>query len=249
MRFAVIMTTYYRKNKSSKNNILNCFKFLENQKFKNFKLFIMGDHYENENEFSELTKRYNGDLFSKNCIKHYREGYFNIQRNKWAVGGVNALFEGICEAINEKFEYYVHLDDDDIWTPEHILNINNAILQFNKIDFIICCSKYKKTILPRKSQLANQNIINNYQIRECDSVHSSWCTNLNFLKKYLIKDFIELLKKIENIKNKKEKEINIYPFDASVLKKIKKLQKNNLASCFLIKKVSVIKKSDVNIPK
>ena len=37
------------------------------------------------------------------------------KQNYWAIGGSHALLYGVTRAIKEKYNYYAHVDDDDMW--------------------------------------------------------------------------------------------------------------------------------------
>jgi GT2 family glycosyltransferase len=115
MKLAVIICTYDRKNMSSKDILINMFKMLEEQTYKDFKVFIIGDSYTNDKEFKTLCENYDGEIYYENSPVHFREGYFNLKENKWSCCGCNSRLIGIKKAIQEKYDYYFHLDDDDIW--------------------------------------------------------------------------------------------------------------------------------------
>ena len=53
-KICVIMATYFRKNGTTKNLLSKALINLEAQTYKNFKLFLIGDHYDNNDEFEAL---------------------------------------------------------------------------------------------------------------------------------------------------------------------------------------------------
>ena len=65
-RVCVIIATYYRKDGSTKKLLSRALKNLEAQTYKNFKLFVIGDHYDDNDEFEEICKTYKNDIFYKN---------------------------------------------------------------------------------------------------------------------------------------------------------------------------------------
>lgn len=248
MKLAVIICSYDRKNTSSKNILIKMFKMLENQTYQDFKVFIIGDCYTNNDEFENICKSYNNKIYYENSPIHFREGYFNLKINKWSCGGMNSRLIGIKKAIEENFDYYLHLDDDDFWVPNHIENVVKYINNFPKIDFIICKSKYKNYMLPIEHKQINEKKYNNFIIKPCNSVHSSWVINLNTLGTIFIDLFEKRLNIINEIKNKKIKEYELNPFDSEILKELFNLQKTNKIKAICILEKTVVKNTDINIP-
>lgn len=221
---------------------------LENQTYKNFKVFIVGDNYTDHSEFETLCQSYKGEIYYYNSPIHFRNGYFNIPINKWSCGGMNSRFIGIKQAIKEGYDYYLHLDDDDFWSPEHIHNVYKYIISFPKVDFMISKSHYKNTILPREHNKIIHKKYNNFTIKPCNSVHSSWVVNLNTIGDFFIKSMTHRINIINKIKNKHIKETELSPFDAHLLSGLQSLQKLKRLNAICILETTVRKKSDINIP-
>ena len=59
----VIIPTYYRKDGSTQNLLSRALKNLEAQTYKNFKVFVIGDHYDDNEEFEEICKTYKNNIF------------------------------------------------------------------------------------------------------------------------------------------------------------------------------------------
>lgn len=136
-KVCVIIPTYFRKDGSTKNLLYRALRNLEGQTYKNFKLFVIGDHYDDNDEFEELCKSYTKDIFYKNNEEHYRCYDFPNKQTYWAIGGALALKTGIEQAIEEKFNFYFHLDDDDDWRNIHIQLVVDHIKKFPFSDFIL----------------------------------------------------------------------------------------------------------------
>ena len=250
-KFAVIIATYRRKNGTSYNNLLRVHKFLMNQTYQNFKVFLVGDDYDNQEEFDKIVSLFPQDkIFSYNNNISYRTAYFKIAYNKWCVGGILARNIGIKQAVKEEYKYYLHLDDDDIWTNNHIEIINNTITDFPEVDFIVNKSKYKNSTLPKefhkKSNIAVK--YNNFNPIPRNSVHSSWTINLKTLGDKIINIYNNSIKIIDCIKNKEISEYRLKPHDASILKELNNLQRKNKIKCIFIPNCTVQKDTDVNIP-
>ena len=225
------------------------FSMLENQTYKDFKVFIIGDNYSDNKEFENLCNSYNGNIYYFNSPIDYRTNYFKIQMNKWASGGCNSRLIGIKKAVEESFDYYFHLDDDDEWTNNHIENYVKYLKLFPETDFMICKSKYQNVILPNEHRKIIIEKYNNFSIKSCNSVHSSWCINLNTLGNFFITHYQIRIDKVNKIKNCQIKEEELYPLDAELLDKLENKQKLNTIKAICLKNITCSKSSDVNIPK
>jgi hypothetical protein len=248
MKIAIIICIYQRKNGTSKNNLIKMFKMFEEQTFKDFTVFIVGDNYTDNNEFETLCKTYKGKIFYHNSPIDFRTNYFENKRNTWCVGGLNALTEGIKLAINKKFDYYFHLDDDDTWTSKHLQQYITYIQKYPEVGFMICKSTYNKSVLPREHESIRMSKYDNFNVTSQNSVHSSWCMNLNILGKMLVDHCDATLKVVNDIKNKKVKEYLLSPFDASILSIMNTMQKDKKLKAICLPEITCIKMSDINIP-
>jgi hypothetical protein len=250
-KFAVIICTYYRKNNSSYKNLLNIHNFLMSQTYQNFKIFLIGDDYTKKNEFIDIVNLFPKDkLYSYNNNKSYRDNYFKLNHNKWSCGGMASRYIGIKQALKENFKYYLHLDDDDFWTNNHIKEINNVINAKPQVDFLVSKSKYRNRILPREFTDKTVGIeYNNFIPKPANSVHSSWTINLQTLGNELIELYQKRIECIGKIKKNKINEKLLPAFDKIILNKINKLQCENKIKCIYIDKCTVTKKTDINIPK
>src|SRR5665648_1234883 len=54
--FAIVMATYHRKAGTTKQFVERSLASIAKQSYQNFKLFLIGDRYENEEEFKEFAK-------------------------------------------------------------------------------------------------------------------------------------------------------------------------------------------------
>jgi hypothetical protein len=247
-KVCVIIATYFRKNGNTKEFLSRALRNLESQTYKNFKLFLIGDHYDNNDEFEEICKSYKKDIFYKNNKQHYRCYNFPNKHTYWAIGGGLALKTGIEKAIEEKFDYYLHLDDDDLWRDNHIQVVVEHIKKFPLAYFILTKAKYRDTFLP---QTGEQNVFyNNYIPKGEDSVHASHVYKLPLMGNVVL-DVINHNHTLANKINNKEagfNHINIPPGDATILDNINCIVKNNIIKSLYIPIVTVNKISDCNFP-
>jgi len=248
IKIAIVMATYMRDDNSSKQNILRVFDFLQKQTYTNFTLFLIGDTYKDNIEFEELCKLYKGNIYYYNSEINYRTDYFTNKFNKWSVGGVNAMYLGVKKAILESYDLYFHLDDDDIWTENHIQRYIDIYKNYPLVDFITCKSIYcNKSILPNEHNFINKISYNNIIVRHSNLVHSSWCFNLKTMSSFLEEIFNYYFNIINNIKNKIIEEYPIEPFDSQSLKELHKLQINNKIRCICDIYITCIKYDEGSI--
>lgn len=131
---------------------------------------------------------------------------------------MQAKYYGLKQAMDEGFKYYLHLDDDDIWSLNHIHEHYNTIIQFPQVDFMYTISKFCKIYLPRKtvgSKIALQ--YNNRKVSAADVVHSTWCINLHTIGPMLLQLYEKRIEMINNIRTKKIPERPIIPMDKNTI--------------------------------
>jgi glycosyltransferase involved in cell wall biosynthesis len=96
------------------------------QTYQDFRLFIVGDKYEDNDEFEGIIS----------CF-----GHNNICL--WRSGGTNALNHAISLAKQEGITKMCHLDHDDYWLPDHLELIHKTVVEKNP-PFIHTLSAYKE---------------------------------------------------------------------------------------------------------
>jgi flagellar biosynthesis GTPase FlhF len=247
--FAIVMPTYYRKNGTSKNNHREVSEMLKKQTYTNWKIFMMGDDYEKDEEFNENITFFPSDKIYAENIKgcSYRRDVFTIDRNKWCNGGLAALHQGIVKAIDCGYSYYVHLDDDDRWTDNHLQLLADTIKEFPNADFLNTCSTLGRIILPKTGQYVKLYYNNVYPTGN-DIVHATWCLNLKTLANVTIKFNEKRLALIEQIRKKEIVETNTQPYDYCVVNHYNDLFRKGYFNSICIPKITCCKKNDMNIP-
>ena len=54
-KYGIVITTYKRKNNSSFEKLKRSIQSIQKQSFKDWKLYLIGDHYEDEQEFNTIS--------------------------------------------------------------------------------------------------------------------------------------------------------------------------------------------------
>lgn len=175
MKFSIVISTYQRKDGSTPNYLTRALDSVFNQTHQDFKIYVIGDKYEDEYEIKEIVQKYDNErLFFFNLdVAKERDNY----TNKWAIwsyGGVNAVNTGIDISMSEGNNYICHLDHDDFWENDHLELINRCIIDTGS-DWVCTKSKYLRTnVLPN----INSNFLFvNYLPTKMSLIHSSVCMN------------------------------------------------------------------------
>ncbi len=148
-----------------------------NQRHTDFKLFLIGDHYENNEELLNIVSKFPANkIFLKNLsVAAEREKYITDKKLIWLYGGVNAVNRSISFALNEGFEYVCHLDHDDYWEDAHLSEINDCI---HMTGSPWMCTKsthgINNSILPKIN--SSSKLIEAYPFSS-KLIHSSVCMN------------------------------------------------------------------------
>lgn len=151
----IVIATYYRKNGKSKEYVERSLDSISKQTYQNFKVFLIGDKYENQEEFDYFSTLLPSDkLVAINLPIALERENCKIPQNLWNIGGANAVNYGLELALKQGFTHYVHLDDDDYWHCFHLRNIATAYQQFPEAYFVCTMA-----IMPDLNILP---VVNNY---------------------------------------------------------------------------------------
>jgi glycosyltransferase involved in cell wall biosynthesis len=224
MKIGIVIPTYQKINGTTPSLLTRALKSIKNQTHTDYKVFLIGDKYENDNEFIELaTSIIDGDrIYYKNLsIAVEREKYSIGSNQLWCAGGVNATNWGIEKSISEGINYICHLDHDDYWESNH-LEVINKVLEERDAAFVYTCSTYiNQGILPQV--VADGSVVSNLPGPAC-LIHSSVCMNFNTIPIRYRDVFSETG--------------NAYPADADLWSGVANYIRENGLNSFLVKKLT-----------
>jgi glycosyltransferase involved in cell wall biosynthesis len=175
MNFSIVITTYQRKDGKTPFYLKRALDSVMSQEYGNFKIYLIGDKYEDNEEFESICNQYPKEkiYFENLPIAHERDKY----KDKWLIWSYAGCFAnnyGINKSVEDGFEYVCHLDHDDEWYPNHLLELKIAI---EKTKSLWLCTKSEyvgKSVLPRfDSEL---DIIDFLPVPQ-GLIHSSTCIN------------------------------------------------------------------------
>lgn len=175
MTFAIVITTYQKKDGSTPFFLRRALDSIFNQDYENFMVFIIGDKYDDNQEFIDICSSYNQEKMN------YENLPFAAERDKytdkwivWSYGGCYANNYGIDKSVNMGYEYICHLDHDDEWLPNHLSSLKNGIDKTNSL-FLCTKSEYvSNIILPNNG--SNLDLIP-FIPSGGKLIHSSTCIN------------------------------------------------------------------------
>lgn len=217
MRLGVVISTYQRKDGKTPFFLKRCLESIKNQTHLDYKVFLIGDKYDDDDEFLDLATT----IITPEKI-YYENLPIAVEREKysderlWASGGVNACNYGIEKCLSENIEYICHLDHDDYWDEDFLFNINKETDK----DYLIIATKgvhFNGKILP-------VDFTNPYYPRNSYLLHSATCVNFKKCKLRYRDVFSE--------------EGRVYAADADLWNRMKDYMMENNHIGFLIDKIN-----------
>lgn len=124
--YGILIKTYKRKNGLSPRYVERCLKSVLKQSYNNFKIFLIGDKYEDEEEFQTFCDMVPEDkLVSVNLeVAAERDNPELTGVALWCSAGANASKFGMNLMREHGIFHHCRLDDDDYWLPNHLETIN-----------------------------------------------------------------------------------------------------------------------------
>lgn len=224
MEIAIIIATYQRKDGTTPDFLTKALNSIKNQTYSNYKVFLIGDKYEDNTEFIELSKIIDEDKIVAINLEHAveREKYESYPTILWTCGGANAMNVGINLALEEGFDFIAHLDHDDFWEKNHLEEINKVIENYDNVSYIYTQSNFiKGSILPPPPTNGNVEFA---LPKDSGLIHSSTCINFRILEGRYRDVFSETGKP--------------YPSDADLWNRLATEITNKKLNSFLIRKIT-----------
>ena len=174
-KLGIVISTYKRNDGQSKNYLHRALSNILNQTYKNYKIFLIGDKYDEPNEIYEIINSLKIEKIYFENLPYAKERDKYTGNQLWSYGGVNAVNYGIDIALKEGFEHICHLDHDDWWYENHLELINNCINETNS-DWVCTKSTFanQTRFLPNVS---SSELYVNFLPQSSRLIHSSVCMN------------------------------------------------------------------------
>jgi glycosyltransferase involved in cell wall biosynthesis len=192
MKIAIVIPTYQRDDGKTPEYLTKCLLSIKNQIYQDYKIFLIGDKYENNIEFETIAtsiidsdKIYYTNLnvaVERERYSHITSGntnLFNINSVLWRCGGANASNVGIEMALSEHFNYICAMDHDDTWESNHLKLINDYCETGKYV--IIASKAHIKDMIPpyRNMILPMRHDGGEFYPEPCNIVHSSVCVDFS----------------------------------------------------------------------
>lgn len=177
MKLGIVIATYQRADNRTPELLTRTLASILNQTYTDYEIIVIGDHYENHDEFEMICNSidFKGRLIFENLpYAAERSKYQSNTRELWCSGGVNARNHGIKLALNRGLSYICHLDHDDYWETTHLASIAKVIDIDPNAAFICTCATYFNRHLPTVD--LNETVIHHLPTPG-GIIHSSVCIN------------------------------------------------------------------------
>ena len=177
MKLAIAMATYKRMDGKSPFYLKRALDSVFAQDHKDFKVFVVGDHYEDDLEFQFIVSIYNKEqIYYDNLpFSPERNKYKYMDRNTlWCCGGLSALLLATAKAIESGFDYICHLDHDDYWEADH-LRIISQVMEKTHADWICTIAEYGQR--PRYPKVSGREYLMRFLPKPGGVINSSTCYN------------------------------------------------------------------------
>lgn len=229
MTLGVTIHTYQRADGQTPYLLLRAIQCVASQSYQNFKIFIVGDKYEDNDEFEDIIEGFieiaDKIVYENLTFAHERDKYLGVNNTAlWNCGGANALNHANNLAKSHGITKVCHLDHDDIWLPNHLELIAKAIIEKNNPPFIHTLSQYlNNPVFPE--MIVDGEIMEHYPAY-CTLIHSSIYMDLEQINM----DYRDLW----------AEESRYFPSDGDMWERIREKCTSENLKCYLIKKVTCI---------
>lgn len=142
--YGILVKSYMRKSGKSPDYVKRCFESIMNQTYDNFKIFFIGDKYENNEEFTQLCSLVPKDkIIAVNLpIAAERDNPKLTGRSLWCSAGANASKFGMNLMRENGIFHHCRLDDDDYWLTNHLEMINLGYTMFPESVYVYTNALY-----------------------------------------------------------------------------------------------------------
>lgn len=129
MRFGIVIATYKRPDGKSPILLRRALDSVLNQLHRDYTVLLIGDKYEDEGELASAASIIPSEkLYLENLpYAAERERYPDGGSALWASGGLNAMNRAIEVGLKMGITHFCHLDHDDFWSPDHLLNFEKRL--------------------------------------------------------------------------------------------------------------------------
>jgi hypothetical protein len=143
--FTVCLATYKRSNGKTPEMLAKCINSILDQSYKNFRIVIVGDKYETEDDLEQLVSSFRKKTKNEIILLHNNDVERDHIQDKiklWYIAGASSMNIGLNYCRKNLYGYYCHIDDDDWWGIDHLRNFAIIYSNFSKVAFVNSVSSY-----------------------------------------------------------------------------------------------------------
>ena len=190
-KMGICMATFQRKNGKSPEYLTKSLKSILAQTANNWHIYLVGDKYEDDNEFKQLASVVPSDRITSLNLPVAIERDNLTGENLWMQGGANALNTANRLALDNNCDYILHLDDDDSFHPKKIQILNYILTIFKEPIFLFHLSTHAdKSLLPREATNNTSIEKNIVPVSPANIIHSSFCIHKSILNNFKYSSYI-----------------------------------------------------------
>ena len=127
MKITIKIPTYQRVDGRTPEVLTRALESIKSQTYQNYKVYLIGDKYEDNDEFLRLSSIIDTDKIYVENLPYAKEREKYTGLDLWCTGGINANNHAIDKILEDGLSYICHLDHDDWWAPNHLEEIVNTI--------------------------------------------------------------------------------------------------------------------------
>jgi len=137
----IYITSYQKANRESIELLKRSIGSVINQTNKKYKLYVILDSYNDEDQINEIKTILPPNSFLYNMEYSYSDiNYPNDNHKKWCVGGLTATIYAIEKILSDGISWVCRLDHDDWWSDDHIELLHENIDKLS-IDYMFLTTK------------------------------------------------------------------------------------------------------------
>ena len=189
-KMGICMATFQRKNGKTPQYLTKSLNSILSQTADNWHIYLVGDKYEDDNEFNKLASLIPSDKITSLNLPLAVERENLSGENLWKQGGANAINTANKMALDDNCEYILHLDDDDNFHPKKIQLLNYICSVFTEPSFIFHLSTYTNTILPSGTDTIKTIEKNTVAVEKANIIHSSFCIHKSIINNFKYSSYI-----------------------------------------------------------
>jgi glycosyltransferase involved in cell wall biosynthesis len=149
LKIGIVIATHKIDNSRSEymstpEVLKDCLESIASQSYKNWKVFIVGDCYDGDEEITKVMKECLGNKYEFHNLSSPGERNLDIPTNeKKITGGTKAWNKGISMAESAGMDIIAKIDHDDKWKNNHLMTLAKAYTQYPETAFVFTKSAKK----------------------------------------------------------------------------------------------------------